>query len=109
MPIHPDRDKWKRIFHSHFSQLKGSVMRHPTIMMGVIAASDENRERNLLPPTVKAVHVSALMRMRKSPKVEPKRKIETENTPFEMTRKIPRNPISIPMILLGVIASPRKR
>jgi hypothetical protein len=84
-------------------------MRHPTIMMGVIAASGEKRERNPLPPTVKAVQVSALMRTRISPNVYPKRKMETENTPFEVTRKIPRNPMSIPINFLAVIASPRKR
>src|SRR4030042_5708950 len=107
MLIHPDRDKWKRIFHSHFSQVKGKVMKHPTIIMGVIAASGENRERNSLPPTVKAVQVSALMRTRKSPKVEPKRKMEMENTTFEITRNTPIKPRSIPPILLRVMASPK--
>src|SRR4030042_1656284 len=102
MPIHPDRDKWKKIFHSHFSQVKGKVMRPPTIIMGVIAASGENRERNPLPPTVKAVQVSALTRTRKSPNVEPKRKMEAENIPFEITRNTPIKPRSIPPIFLGV-------
>src|SRR4030043_272554 len=100
MLIHPDRDKWKRIFHSHFSQVKGRVMKHPTIIMGVIAASGEKRERNPLPPTVKAVQVSALMRTRKSPKVAAKRKIEEENTPLEITKKIPKKPRIIPPIFL---------
>src|SRR4030042_524715 len=105
MLIHPDRDKWKRIFHSHCSQVKGNVMKHPTIIMGVIAASGGNRERNPLPPTVKAVQVSALMRTRKLPKVEPKQKIERENTPFEITRNTPIKLRSIPPIFLGVMAS----
>jgi hypothetical protein len=67
MPIHAARDKWKTISHSHFSKVKGSVMRHPAIMIGVITASGENRVRKTLPPRVKAVHVKALMRMRESP------------------------------------------
>jgi heme/copper-type cytochrome/quinol oxidase subunit 2 len=85
------------------------MMRHPTIIIGVITASGENRERNPLPPTVKAVQVSTLIRIRRSPKVEPKQNKEKENTPFEITRKIPKNPTSIPIIFLAVIASPRKR
>ena len=85
----PAKDNWKRRFHSHFNKVKGNVMRHPTIIIGVIAARGGNLERNPLPPTVKAVQVSALMRMRKSPKVEPKRKRESEKTPFEITRKTP--------------------
>jgi hypothetical protein len=109
MPIHPERDKCEREFHSHFSQVKGNMMRHPTIIIGVITASGENRERNPLPPTVKAVQVSTLMRTRRSPKVEPKQNKEKEKTPFEMTRKTPKNPMSIPIIFLAVTASPRKR
>jgi hypothetical protein len=68
-----------------------------------------NRERNLLPPTVKAVQVSALIRTRRSPKVEEKRNGERVNTPFEMIKKIPKNPRIIPTIFLTVIPSPRKR
>jgi hypothetical protein len=109
MAIHPERDKWKGIFHSHFSQVKGNVIRHPTIIMGVTAARGEDRERNSLPPTVKAVQVSALARTRRSPKVEPKRNNDKEISPLEMTRKIPMNPRSIPIIFLAVIASLRKR
>jgi hypothetical protein len=107
MLIHPDRDKWKRVFHSHLSQVKGNVMKHPTIIMGVIAVSGGTRERNPLPPTVKAVQVSALMRTRRSPKVEPKRKIERENTPFEITRNTPIKPRITPPIFLRVMASPK--
>ena len=51
-------------------------------MMGAIAASGEKRERDPLPPTVKAVQVIALTRTRMSANVEPKRKMERENTPF---------------------------
>jgi hypothetical protein len=78
-------------------------------MIDVIAARGENLERNPLPPTVKAVQVIALTRTKISPNVEPKRKIERENTPFEMTRRTPKNPTSIPIIPRAVILSPRKR
>jgi hypothetical protein len=109
MPIHADRDRWGRIFHCHFRKVKGNVVRHPTIRIGVIAASAGNRERNPFPPTVKAVQVRALKRTRKSPKVEPNRNKEKENISFEMTRKTPKKPTSIPISFLIVIASWRKR
>jgi hypothetical protein len=72
-----------------------------------MAARGGNRERKPLPPTVKAVQVKVLMRIRKSPKVEPKPKMERENTPFEMTRKTPEKPKIIPPIFLMVMGSPR--
>jgi hypothetical protein len=49
------------------------------------------------------------MRIRKSPKVEPKPKMERENTPFEMIRKTPKKPKIIPPIFLKVIGSLRKK
>ncbi len=82
-------------------------MNDPKIIIGVIAASGENRERNPLPPTVKAVQVSALMSMRKSPKVEPKQKRESENMPFEIIKETPMKPRIIPPIFLRVMGSPR--
>ena len=82
-------------------------MKHPTIIIGVIVASGENRERNPLPPTVKAAQVRALMRMRKSPKVEPKRKMEMEKTPFEITKATPIKPRIIPPTFLIVMGSSR--
>ncbi len=109
MPIHAERDKWGRTFHCHFRKVKGNVVRHPTIMIGVIAVSAGNRERKPLPPTVKAVQVNALMRIRKSPKVELERKMDRENAPFEMTRNTPMKPRSIPITVLTEIASFRKR
>jgi hypothetical protein len=78
-------------------------------MIGAMAAKGGKRERKLLPPTVKAAQVKALQRTRKSPNVEAIRKMEGENTPFEMIRKIPEKPRTIPVIFLHVIFSPRKR
>ena len=83
------------------------MMNDPKIIIGVMAARDGNLKRNPLPPTVKAVHVSALMRIRKSPKVEAKPKIEKESTPFEIIRKTPVKPSRIPPSFLNVMGSPR--
>jgi len=75
-----------RRFHSHLKKVKGNEVRAPKIIIGVMVQRGGYRERNPLPPTVKAVHVKALVRARKSPNVEPRRKSERENTPFEITR-----------------------
>jgi hypothetical protein len=56
--------------HPPLKLLKRKVIKHPTIMIGAMAARGGNRERKPLPPTVKADQVKALQRTRRSPKVE---------------------------------------
>src|SRR5512139_1274138 len=82
-----ERDRWKRTVHPPIPPLNGRVIRKPTIMMGVIAAREEYFERNPLPPTVNAVHVNALPRISRSPKVEADWNREKEQLPLEITRE----------------------
>jgi hypothetical protein len=85
------------------------LIRNPTDIIGVMAARGGNLDRKLLPPTVKRVQVTALKRIRKSPKLEDQRNTAGEKSPWVIMRETPKNPRKSPVIFRSVIGSERKK
>jgi len=85
------------------------LIRNPTDIMGTMAAREGNLDKKFLPPTVKMAQVTALKRIKKSPKLEDQRNTAREKTPLVIMRETPKNPRKSPVVFRSVILSERNK